>query len=289
MNTDICIVGCGYIGQLLAIKLKNKNLNTLAYVRTDASLSICEQQGITVRQIDLDSFPCDVTVKNKNVIYLVPPQPKGDADLRIKNFLDSIKSEVPDKIVLISTTGVYGDCAGQWVDENTPLKPSVARAKRRADAERQLVSFCKSYNIPWVVLRVPGIYGPGKLPVKRISSGEAIVREQDSPYSNRIHAHDLVRICIEALMSENIEGVYNCSDGHPTTMYDYFIKVADALQLKHPPTISLQQAQAELSSGMLSYMAESRRISNKKMLNDFDLKIQYPDLESGLKSSDDIQ
>jgi len=278
----INIVGCGYIGQQVALKLVQQKLNPVAYVKTGNSLSVCQQKNIKTELLNLDDPLCSIDIKNEKVLYLVPPQPVGDNDIRIKNFINSITGNVPEKIVLISTTGVYGDCSGDWVDESRQINPEVPRAKRRADAEQQLIDYCEMYHVPRVVLRVPGIYGPDKLPIKRISSGEPIVREQDSPYSNRIHAHDLVNICMEAILSDDIEGVYNCSDGNPTTMYDYFIKVSDALNIKHPPAISLQQAKQKLSAGMLSYMTESRRIDNKKLLTDFKLRLMYPDLDSGL-------
>jgi len=286
MSDEINIVGCGYIGQQVAVQLMRQKMNPVAYVKTANSLAKCVQKNIKTQQLDLDSESLSINVENERVLYLAPPQPAGEDDFRIKHFLNSIADRSPRKIVLISTTGVYGDCAGEWVDENRQIKPVAGRAKRRANAEQQLTDYCELHHVPWVILRVPGIYGPGKLPEKRIKSGEAIVREQDSPYSNRIHADDLVEICIKAVLSENITGIYNCSDGHPTTMCDYFFKVSDTLCLDRPPTISLQQAQQELSAGMLSYMAESRRVDNKKLLTDFDMVLKYPDLESGLKMID---
>lgn len=282
MNDIINIVGCGYIGQLIALKLIKQQYNPVGFVSSEKSLKVCRQKQINVHQLNLDIDTSALNVDRQPLIYLVPPPPKGDEDTRIKHFLKAIIKHPPSKIVLISTTGVYGDCKGEWVEESRELKPLVARAKRRVDAERQLIDYCQSCNIPWVILRVPGIYGPGKFPVKRIKSGEPIVCEQDSPYSNRIHAYDLVDICIQAILAGKITGVYNCSDGNPTTMYDYFVNVADALQLERPPEISLQVAQQKLSKGMMSYIAESRRVSNKKLLQDFNFTLKYPDLESGL-------
>jgi nucleoside-diphosphate-sugar epimerase len=142
--------------------------------------------------------------------------------------------------------------------------------------------FCEQHNIPLVILRVAGIYGPGKIPVARIKSGSPIVKQEDSPFTNRIHAIDLVNICEQALLDESITGIYNVTDGHPGTMYEYFNGVASALNLPSPPAISLQEARHQLSEGMLSYMAESRRIHNDKLLQDFRLELQYPKLEQGL-------
>jgi len=148
----------------------------------------------------------------------------------------------------------------------------------------QLKGYCERNDVRCVIFRVPGIYSAEKLPIRRITSGEAIVCAQDSGFTNRIHADDLVAFCVESLISEPEAGIYNCCDGRPSTMYDYFTQVARAMNLPMPEEISLQQAQQQLSSGMLSYLSESKRISNKKLLSYFKSRFQYPDLQAGLKS-----
>jgi len=228
-------------------------------------------------------LPEQLQIHPSVLYYFAPPPAQGSIDTRARQFIKQL-IKAPSRIVLISTTGVYGNCHGQWVNENTALNPGVDRARRRVDAEQQFQSYCREFNIPLVILRVSGIYGPGKLPLKRIKTQTPIVREEDSPFSNRIHTDDLLEICLKAGLSENIEGIFNCADGHPTTMYDYFIKVARAKKLPEPPAITLQQAKTQLSAGMLSYMSESRRIDNQKLLTVFDLSLKYPDLEKGLSS-----
>lgn len=280
---QIAIVGCGYIGKLLAQQLLKKEIPVTAYVRSETSRAECENRNIRCEIIDLDASLDNIDLTGQRLIYLAPPPRSGKTDSRITNFLHAIAKHTPEKFVLISTTGVYGHCQGEWVNESAPLKPNAERAFRRADAEQQVQQFCQRFNIPLVILRVPGIYGPGKIPLARIKSGQAIVNKQDSPFTNRIHADDLVSICEQALLDTGITGTYNASDGNPGTMYDYFMAVAAAMHLPAPPAISLTEAQQQLSAGMLSYMAESRRIDNKKLLQDFKLVLQYPDLQAGLK------
>ena len=283
MSDHFYIYGCGYLGQLVAKQLLEQKLSVHGVVRSEETLEKCRSLGIPVSAIDLDSNESLLPdTSNASILYLIPPPVKGVIDTRIDNFVIQLKNKLPNKIVLLSTTGVYGNCHGQWVDENTPVNPQVDRAKRRVDAEKKMQAFCTENNIPLTILRVAGIYGPNKLPIKRVSSGEPIVSEEDSPFSNRIHADDLTNICCEALLNEKIEGIYNCADGNPTTMFDYFTKVAKASGLPQPPSISLHAAQQQLSKGMLSYMAESRRIDNSKLLNDFGMTLKYPDLDAGL-------
>ena len=283
-NTHIAIAGCGYIGKLLALQLLNKNIPVTGFVSSEHSLSECKNRNIACEIIDLDQPLDNLNFAGQRVIYLAPPPRTGKTDTRITNYLHAIENQPPEKFVLISTTGVYGDCNGAWVDESTPLRPNAERAFRRADAEQQVQQFCQRLGIALVILRVPGIYGPGRIPLARIKSGQPIVNKQDSPFTNRIHADDLVTICKQALLDTDITGIYNVSDGHPGTMYDYFVGIAETMNLPAPPAISLADAQHQLSEGMLSYMAESRRIDNHKLLKDFALVLQYPDLQAGLKN-----
>lgn len=282
-DNPITITGCGHIGKLLAQELLKKNKPVTGLVSSEASLAQCNNSNIPCQIIDLDKPLTDINLSNHRVIYLAPPPPDGRTDTRITHYLRAIEKQPPEKFVLISTTGVYGDCKGEWIDETTPLNPTADRAYRRSDAEAQAQQFCQRHDIPLVILRVAGIYGPGKIPLARIKSGQPIVNKEDSPFTNRIHTYDLVTICEKALLSANITGIYNVVDGSPGTMYDYFTGVATAMNLPVPPAISLEEAQHQLSEGMLSYMAESRRIDNKKLLTDFELALKYPELQQGLK------
>ena len=179
-RADVIIAGCGYIGKLLAAELINQGHYVTGLGSSIASAQQCENLAIPCRQIDFDQVDtlcqAGINSRGKAIIYLAPPPRSGCTDTRIRNFLTAIEQEVPEKFVLISTTGVYGDCAGDWVDEQTPINPAVDRALRRADAETQADDFCARHNIPLVILRVPGIYGPGKLPLARIEKGVPVVR-----------------------------------------------------------------------------------------------------------------
>ncbi len=292
MLENINIIGCGYIGKKIAHALSVINVEPDCFVSSEKSKNICNLTGLKVTQINLDKMnagSCEQIfygLKNSVIAYLVPPQREGDIDLRMESFILSLKAldESPVKIILISTTGVYGDCKGKWIDEQQAVNPQVDRARRRLSAENQLKKYCDHAQVEYIVFRVPGIYAADKLPVKRITSGEPIVNAKDSGFTNRIHADDLVAFCVEALVSDVPTGIYNCCDGHPSTMNDYFHKVAKVLKVQPPEEISLQQAQQTLSTGMLSYLAESKRIDNKKLLSNFKTEMKYPDLAAGLQS-----
>jgi len=292
MLKNINIIGCGYIGKKIAGLLIDRDIPCHCFVKSETSKATCSKMGLPVVRFNLDKEGLSLSksqLKNfakSTLAYLAAPQRNGLTDVRMANFISILESvnAVPDKIVLISTTGVYGDCKGEWIDESRQARPQADRAFRRLSAETQLTEYCEKNYIHLIVFRVPGIYASDKLPIKRITSGEPIVEAADSGYTNRIHAEDLSALCVEALLEKVESGIYNCCDGRPSTMNDYFTKVADALALRRPEEISLSKAKQTLSEGMLSYLAESKRISNKKLLSHFKTRFKYPNLEAGLKS-----
>lgn len=214
--------------------------------------------------------------------YFAPPPGEGETDTRMENLLAALDvAALPARVIYLGTTGVYGDCAGAWITEEQPPAPHTSRGRRRLAAETALRAWGGAVGVPVVILRVPGIYGPGRLPVERLHRGSPVVREEESPFTNRIHADDLARVCAAAA-ERGAAGVYNVSDGHPTTMTDYFNRVADLLGLPRPPVVSMEEARRTFSPAMLSYLEESRRLDNRKMREELGVELLYPDLDHGL-------
>lgn len=217
------------------------------------------------------------------VYYLAPPPQQGVNDPRMKNFLDSISPDaLPECIVYISTSGVYGDRKGAWVTEKTPVAADTDRSKRRLSAEQALTTWAEQHHVASVILRVSGIYSPGRLPLDRLRQGMSVLRRDEAPFSNRIHADDLALVCRAAAAAPGNNAIYNVCDNQPSTMTDYFIAVAEHAGLPLPTEIDWQQAENELSPAMLSYLRESRRMDNSKMLRELNIKLAYPSLEEGL-------
>lgn len=238
-------------------------------------------------QADLDqpSSLAELPTKQAIIYYFAPPPPQGETDSRLENFLNAIPADaLPKHIIYISTSGVYGDCQGEWVTETSPLKPGTDRSKRRLAAEQLLNRWTRQHNVSSVILRVGGIYGPGKLPLQRLKQGITILHRDIAPYSNRIHADDLALVCQAATQAPGQHSVYNVCDNQASSMSDYFIRVAKHAGLPAPTEVDWQQAETELSPVMLSYLHESRRMNNSKMLNELNIELAYPDLESGLSA-----
>jgi len=282
---QVFIIGCGDVGTRVAQHWRDAGVPVCALTRTAAAARRVADLGLRSEIGDLDDVWSlrRLDLRRCLLYYFAPPPDKGANDVRMRTFVNAVRADhVPVRVVLISTTGVYGDCAGDWVDETRAPDPQTDRARRRLDAENIMRVWGRNRGVPVIVLRVAGIYGPDRLPVARIRSGEPVLREDECGFTNRIHINDLVRVCIAAAERGSADNVYNISDGNPGTMTGYFNAVADALDLPRPPAITCQQADDQLSAGMLSYLRESRRLSNGKMLRELGVQLRYPDLSAGL-------
>ena len=281
------ILGCGYIGRRVARRYLDAGESVTGVVRSAESVQALERDGIPASRCDLarDSLAA-LHLAGSRVFYLAPPPGHGVTDLHTRRLVAAFAHLAhPARVVYVSTTGVYGDCEGAWVDESRPARPAADRTRRRLDAEQTLRSWSRDSGGELVILRVAGIYGPGRLPLERIRSRLPLVREEEAPFSNRIHAGDLVEACVAAMERAPTGALYNVCDGHPSTMTDYFFRVADVAGLPRPPVLSLAEAQDRLSAGMMSYMRESRRLSNRRLLEELEVRLRFPSLDEGLRDS----
>jgi nucleoside-diphosphate-sugar epimerase len=281
----VLIVGCGYVGRRMARQLIAEGHAVTGLVRSTESAAALATAGATVVQADLDApgplppLPCGAA----EVYYFAPPPGEGEDDPRLRRVLTAFSVALPRRIVYISTSGVYGDCAGEWVDESHPLNPTTPRARRRAAAETALHGWSRQTGVPIVILRVPGIYGPGKLPLERLRKGLPLLREADSPFTNRIHVDDLIAVCRAAMQRGTPGTAYNVSDGQPSNMTDYFNRIADRTGLPRPPVVGRADIDA-LSPGMRAFMEESKRLVNRRMREELGVTLRYPTLEAGLEA-----
>ena len=288
----IFIAGCGDIGQRVARLWRLRGLPVRALARSKGSAERLRGHGIEPVSGDLDRPESleDFQLKDHAVYYFAPPPEGGDDDPRIDAFIAVLAQQaLPEIIVYLSTSGVYGDRQGAWVDEETLPAPQTARARRRLYAENTLRQWGKDNSVAVVILRVGGIYGPGRLPIERLRKGLPVLRESECGYTNRIHADDLAAICVAAAEYGHADRIYNVSDGQNGTMTQYFKAVALRLGLPLPREIAFAEAQQQLSPAMLSYLTESRRMRNARMLNELGVTLDYPDLARGLAALDPQQ
>ena len=283
----VLIAGCGYVGQRLASRLQ-AHYDVTGLVRSAARVAELERVGIRALAVDLDRVRAGVAIPERldqeAILYLTPPPVLGESDLRLDRFLQ-LATVPPHTFVYMSTTGVYGDTAGAVVNESSAVQPRTDRARRRVSAEEMTRVWCNERRVRRVVLRVPGIYGPERLPLERLRHYEPVVREREAGINNRIHVDDLVEACTCAITNSEARGVYNVTDGQPFGSTTFMNLVAKVAGLPAPPQVSMEEAQLTFSPERLSFLNESRRVSNERMLKHLGVVLKYADVEAGIRAS----
>jgi nucleoside-diphosphate-sugar epimerase len=289
----VLIVGCGDVGQRAARALgSGRRARLLALTSTPESAAALRAQGITplVGNLDHPASLQRLAGLATRVLHLAPPPTEGQADwqsdARTRSLVQVLaQRSAPVSLVYGSTTGVYGDCEGRWVDETAPARPQTPRAWRRVDAEASVHWLGRALGVRSSVLRIPGIYAPdrpGGTPQERLRRGTPVLRADDDVYTNHIHADDLARACVLALWRGKPQRNLNIVDDTQLKMGDYFDFAADLYGLPRPPRIARDTAGDQLPMVLLSFMSESRRLHNRRMKDELGLRLRYPTVAEGL-------
>src|SRR4051794_16768605 len=253
------------------------------------------RKGITPVYGDLDCPDSLVRISGlaHTVLHLAPPPDHGQTDSRTAHLLSALAKRprvkgaiLPQQVVYISTSGVYGDCQGALIDETRVINPQSRRALRRADAERQVRAWGLRNGAKVSILRVPGIYASDRLPLARLRQGCPTVVAHEDSHTNHIHADDLARIIVAALRYSRPGRIYNASDDSSLKMGEYFDLVADHSRLPRPKRITWAQAEGGLiSQNMFSFMRESRRLMNNRIKHELHVSLRYPTVSNCLADS----
>lgn len=282
------IAGCGYIGTRVARIWKKNGAEVACLVRSPEYQNMLAAEGFTTKILSLDdpdALPL-LDVADKIIYYFVPPPGGGIIDTRARNFCSAISGVLPpSRIIYISATSVYSEKGGGIVNETSAANPSAAMGKRRLDAEQVFREYGATTGTPVLILRVSGIYGPGRLPLMQISQGQPLLREEESGPSNRIHADDLANICCIAAEKGKDGDIFNVSDGSPCSMTAYFNACADLLGYPRQPQVHMEEARLVMSPLMFSYVSESRVVDNSRMLEQLGVILRYPTIAEGLPAS----
>ena len=274
----ILIVGCGDIGLRLLPQL-TPFYKVFALTSSESRAPLLRQAGAIPVIGDLDRADTLWRLPQlaSRVIHLAPPPAVGQIDTRTHNLLRILSQGggFIRQLIYISTTGVYGDCGGAWIDETSMVDPQSLRAKRRVSAEAQIRAWGVQTGISTSILRVPGIYAQDRLPIERIRRGTPALLESEDVYTNHIHADDLARLIKLAIYRAKPQRVVNACDDSQLKMGDYFDAVAKVFRLPCPPRVSKQELESTLDPIMLSFMRESRRILNHR-LRELGFGLQYP-------------
>ncbi len=284
----ILIVGCGDVGLRLAQRLRGR-VRLLALTSSPARRAELRAQGLTPLLGNLDDAHSLRRIAGlaMRVVHLAPPPSEGRQDPRTQALIRALRQRrQPATLVYGSTSGVYGDCAGDWVSETRAIHPETARAQRRVDAEARLRNWGRGLAVRISILRIPGIYAAdrdGGTPRARLLKGLAVLRSEDDVYTNHIHADDLARAALLALWRGAAQRTYNVNDDSQLKMGDYFDMAADLYGLPRPPRITRAVAAETMPAMQLSFMRESRRMRNTRMKKELRLRLLHPTVMSGLR------
>ena len=282
---SVSIVGCGYTGLRLAVRCAGMGAGVRGFAARAESLARIAAAGIEAHRLNLDAASDPLDMSDQYIYYAVPPPAQGSGDPRLERFLDSCQG-APARLIYLSTTGVYGDQGGATVAEDTPPQPKTLRAQRRLAAETALRIWAEARGISWCILRLPGIYGPGRLPLDRLRSGSPAIVPAEATPGNRIHVTDLVTACLAAGEEPRAHrNIYNVTDGTGDSLTEYLQRVARIAHLPPPPLISRAEAQRSFSASSWSFLGESRRVDNRRMLDELNVALHYRDLDAGIRAS----
>ncbi len=292
----LLIVGCGDVG-LRLIALARARYRVYALTRDPAQCASLRALGVTPIIGDLDKPPSLSAIAGiaHDVVHLAPPPAWGATDARTAHLIAALgkngknngngkinRGTLPQHFIYISTSGVYGDCGGAVVPETRPARPQTIRAQRRMDAERRLRAWGARSGVRVSILRVPGIYAADRLPLARLERGTPALRDEDDGFVNHVHADDLARLVIAALNHASPGRAYNAVDDLPQKMGEYFDLVADRYGLSRPPRIARSEAMRVIPANLLSFMSESRRLTNQRIKQELRFRLRYPSVLDGI-------
>ena len=272
--------GLGFSSQALAKRLLPQGWEVSGTVRGEQddssakNISVCPFDGSHSTTKISEAISCAT-----HLLITIPPQPSGDVVL--KNFAEEIsRARNLQWIGYISSTGVYGDTQGEWVDESSPLLASTDRNRQRIEVESAWLKIGKDHGLPIMIFRCVGIYGPGRNLLLSVRQGRARRIDKPGLVFSRIHSEDLAQT-LEASMKKPQPGeIYNVSDDYPSPPAEAVEYACSLLGVEPPPLIPYEEA--DLSPTARGFYITNKRISNKKIKQELGVALRYPDYKSGL-------
>ncbi len=268
--------GFGFSAEALAHKLNPIEWSVTGTSRSADGVAAINAQGFKgVLFSEFHTIPESVT----HIVTSVPPSDDGDpALLRFKDELLS-RAKTFEWVAYLSTTGVYGDRGGEWVDEESELQPNTDRGQRRVDAE---AAWQQVAGLPLHIFRLAGIYGPGRNAFESLKSGKAQRVIKQGQIFSRIHVDDIAGVLLASIKNPYPGRIYNLADDEPCPPQDVIAYAAELLGLPIPPDVAFDDA--KLSEMAKSFYADSKRVSNVRIKNELGYELKYPNYRVGLKA-----
>lgn len=270
--------GHGYSAQALT-RLLPGGTEVIGTTRSVEKARALSANGITARVFPGDDLRDDLR-RATHILSSVGPGPEGDPVLA--ELHDEIAAVAGGKrwMGYLSTTGVYGDHRGGWVDETTPLTPTTERGRARVAAEAAWQALAEQADAPLHIFRLAGIYGPGRGPFAKVRRGTARRIIKPGQVFSRIHVDDIAQVLLASMTRPDPGAIYNVCDDDPAPPEDVIAFAAGLLGLPVPPDVPIEEA--DLSPMARSFYAESKRVSNARIKAELGVQLTYPDYRTGL-------
>jgi nucleoside-diphosphate-sugar epimerase len=280
MKKKLLSLGHGYSAQVF-----EKFLDPKIWEISVTTRDLKKAEILTARNINVFIWPSiDLTKEITSASHILLSIPPGEhGDLVFDSYFEAIKNAKDlEWIGYLSTTGVYGDHKGNWVNEKTKVNPTTVRGKRRVLAEKQWLSLAKDHRAPVNIFRLAGIYGQGRGPFSKILAGAAKRIIKENQVFSRIHVEDIAQVLLASVNRPGVGQIYNVCDDLPAPPEDVLSYAAKLLHKENPPKVDFFST--NLSEMVRSFYAENKRVENFKIKNDLDIKLKYPNYKVGLKS-----
>lgn len=266
-------LGHGYSAAALAARLIPQGWRVIGTTREPERMPALRAQGVEALL-----WPCDIGPALADATHiLASAAPDGSGDPFLHAARDQIMVARPEWVGYLSTTAVYGDHQGGWVDENTPVNPQSGRAVARVLAERQWLAT----GLPVQVFRLAGIYGPGRGPFEKVRDGSARRVIKANQVFSRIHVEDIAATLLGSIRHPDPGAIYNVCDDNPAPPEDVLSYAAALLGLPEPPTVRFEDA--KMTPLQISFYSESKRVRNEKIKRELGVALNYPTYQAGLQ------
>jgi nucleoside-diphosphate-sugar epimerase len=280
--------GLGYSAEVLARRLLAQGWSIAGTAREPERLEQLRCLGIEAHRFDRDTaLPASALEGVTHLLTSVPPDAQGDAVL--DGAAEAIVAAKPTLrwIGYLSTTAVYGDWRGAWVDETSPLRPSSDRAWRRVTAEAAWQDLNRRHGLPVHVFRLAGIYGPDRSQLDDLRAGAARRVVKRGQVFSRIHVEDIATVLQASMAKPRPGAVYNVCDDEAARPQDVIAYAADLLGIEAPPEIPFEQA--SLSPMAQTFWADNKRVSNTRLHEELGVTLAYPTYRQGLAALAGVQ
>lgn len=281
MTDTLLSLGHGYTAQALAALLRPAGWQVIGTTRSAEKAATLTESGIEALVWPGDDLSAALA-KASHILISIAPNDAGDPVLAQHSADIAAAAPHLKWLGYLSTTGVYGDHQGGWVDEDTPLTPTTHRGRIRVLAEQQWQEMARNHGLPVHFFRLAGIYGPGRGPFTKVKNGTAKRIIKEGQYFSRIHVDDIARVLAASINHPNPGAIYNVADNDPAPPEDVLAEAARLLNMPLPPEVAFEDA--DMTPLARSFYAESKRVRNDRLKTDLGVTLQHPDYRAGLRA-----